>query len=225
MERDYRLVDVSHTVEDGMITYKGLPPPVITDHLTRERSRQIYAPGTEFQIGKIEMVANTGTYLDSPFHRYEDGTDLAGLDLCSLANLEGLVVRKVSVEERGITPAALIGLDVKAKAVLFHTGWDTRWRTESYSDGTHPFLMADAAAYLAQSGAALVGIDSYNIDDTKDGSRPAHSILLRHEIPIVEHLCGLGELPDHNFKFFAVPVKVEGFGTFPVRAFGIVPKR
>jgi len=222
MKRDYEIIDVCHTVEDGMITYKGLPAPVITDHLSRAASKQVYAAGTEFQIGKIEMVANTGTYLDSPFHRYAAGTDLAGLDLYSLANLDGLVVRRVDSPERGISLDTIRGLDLKAKAVLFHTGWDRRWRTEAYSDGNHPFLTAEAAEYLAQSGAALVGIDSYNIDNTKDGNRPAHSILLRQEIPIVEHLCGLGELPDDGFKFFAVPVKVKGMGTFPVRAFGIV---
>lgn len=225
MKRDYELIDVCHTVEDGMITYKGLPAPVITDHLTREESKNYYAAGTEFQIGKIEMVANTGTYLDSPFHRYAAGTDLAGLDLYSLANLEGIVVRRNHAAERPISAAAMTGLDVKGKAVLFHTGWDMRWRTAGYCDGTHPFLTADAAEYLAEAGAALVGIDSYNIDDTDDRSRPAHSILLRHGIPIVEHLCGLGELPDQDFKFFAVPVKVKGLGTFPVRAFGIVPRR
>ena len=225
MERDYELIDVCHTIEDGMITYKGLPAPVITDHLTRENSRKVYAPGTEFHIGKIEMVANTGTYLDSPFHRYADGTDLSGLDLYSLANLDGIVVRTVGAAERGISVAAMAGLDVKDKAVLFHTGWDKRWRTEAYSDGMHPFLTRAAAEYLAQSGAALVGIDSYNIDDTADGNRRAHSILLGAGIPIVEHLCGLGDLPDENFKFFAVPVKIKSFGTFPVRAFGIVIKR
>jgi arylformamidase len=219
---EYELIDVSHTVEDGMITYKGLPAPVITDHLTRAASQEFYAPGTEFQIGKIAMVANTGTYLDSPFHRYADGTDLAGLDLYALANLEGLIVRTVGAEARAIGADALMDLNLKDKAVLFHTGWDKYWRTEAYSDGNHPFLTADAAEYLAQSGATLVGIDSYNIDDNKDGSRPAHSILLRHGIPIVEHLCGLGELPDEDFKFFAVPVKVKAMGTFPVRAFGMV---
>lgn len=237
MHHDYELIDVSHTIEDGMVTYKGLPPPVITDHLSREQSRKVYAPGTEFHIGKIEMVANTGTYLDSPFHRYRDGADLAGLDLYSLANLDALVVRidhpsaaaapgtpGVGAAERAISVAAVAGLDVSAKAVLFHTGWDRRWRTEGYSDGTHPFLSADAAEHLANAGAVLVGIDSYNIDDTTGNSRPAHSILLRKGIPIVEHLCGLGELPDENFKFFAVPVKVKSFGTFPVRAFAIVPK-
>jgi kynurenine formamidase len=225
VERDYQLIDVCHTVEDGMITYKGLPAPVITDHLTRENSRKVYAPGTEFHIGKIEMVANTGTYLDSPFHRYADGTDLSGLDLYSVANLDSIVVRTLGAAERGISVATMAGLDVKDKAVLFHTGWDKRWRTEAYSDGTHPFLTRAGAEYLAQSGAALVGIDSYNIDDTADGNRPAHSILLGAGIPIVEHLCGLGDLPDENFKFFAVPVKIKSFGTFPVRAFGIVIKR
>ena len=206
MQRDYELIDVSHTIEDGMVTYKGLPSPVITDYLSREQSRKFYAPGTEFHIGKIEMVANTGTYIDSPFHRYPDGSDLAGLDLCSLANLDAVLVRKIGALEREISAEELAGFDVKAKAVLFHTGWDHRWRTEGYSDGSHPFLSADAADHLANARAALVGIDSYNIDDTADTSRPAHSILLRRGIPIVEHLCGLRELPDENFRFFAVPV-------------------
>lgn len=240
------LIDLSHTVEHGMITYKGLPAPVIWDHLTREASRAFYAPGTEFHIGNIKMVANTGTYLDSPFHRYEEGTDLAGLPLESLAYLEGVVVRHVGgaerelerarfpnmdtsvknrsgPEDRAITAAALENLDVKARAVLFHTAWDMRWRTEDYWNGKHPFLTADAAEYLAQAGAALVGIDSYNIDDTADGRRPAHSTLLAAGIPIVEHLCGLRELPSTGFRFFAVPVKVKSFGTFPVRAFAMVP--
>lgn len=205
-----------------MITYKGLPPPVISDHLSREDSTTRYASGTEFHIGKIEMVANTGTYLDSPFHRYADGTDLSALRLESLANLDGIVVRQVE-PGRAITAAALENLQLKDRAVLFHTGWDMHWRTEHYSTGGHPFLAGDAAEYLANAGATLVGIDSYNIDDTADGSRPAHSILLAQGIPIVEHLCGLRELPDDGFRFFAVPVKVKRFGTFPVRAFAIVP--
>ena len=224
MKRDYEIVDVCHTIHDGMITYKGLPPPVIGDHLTRERSREFYAPGTEFHIGKIEMVANTGTYLDSPFHRYAQGTDLAGLNLYSLANLEGVVVRRNVDAPRGITTAVFSHCDIEGKAVLFHTGWDMRWRTEAYSDGTHPFITADAAELLVEKGAALVGIDSYNIDDTGTGERPAHSLLLASNIPIVEHLCGLGDLPDSGFRFFAVPVKIKNFGTFPVRAFGIVSK-
>ena len=222
MSREFQLVDVSHSIEHGMITYKGLPAPVISDYLSREESQTRYAPGTEFQIGKIEMVANTGTYLDSPFHRYARGKDLAGLDLSSLANLDGIVVRCVDRSDPEITQEFFGALDVKDKAVLIHTGWDKHWRTEEYSSGNHPYLTEGAATYLAKNGAALVGIDSFNIDGTRDGTRPVHSVLLGHDIPIVEHLCGLGELPDRGFKFFAVPAKVRQFGTFPVRAFGIV---
>ena len=222
MSREFELIDVCHTVEHGMITYKGLPAPVISDYLSREESSNRYAPGTEFHIGKIEMVANTGTYLDSPFHRYARGKDLAALDLYSVANLDGIVVR---CAERTITEKAFGDTDVKDKAVLVHTGWDKHWRTEEYSSGNHPYLTEGAATYLAKNGATLVGIDSFNIDATRDGNRPVHSVLLGHDIPIVEHLCGLGELPDSGFKFFAVPVKVRNFGTFPVRAFGITDKR
>ena len=239
-----RLIDLSHSIEHGMITYKGLPPPVISDHLTREASRELYGPGTEFHIGKIEMVANTGTYLDSPFHRFREGKDLARLPLESLANLEGIVVRHVGraerelerarfpdlendadslTEDRAITAVVLEDLDLRRKAVLFHTAWDMRWRTEDYSNGRHPFLTSDAVKFLVDAGVALVGIDSYNIDDTAGGYRPAHSILLAAGIPIVEHLCGLRELPSTGFRFFAVPAKVKRFGTFPVRAFAIVP--
>jgi kynurenine formamidase len=202
-----------------MITYKGLPAPVISDHLSRQESRTRYAPGTEFHIGKIEMVANTGTYLDSPFHRYARGKDLAALDLNSIANLDAIVVRCSDQTEIG--DQVFTGIDVKGKAILVHTGWDKHWRTDEYSSGNHPFLNEAAATYLAKNGAVLVGIDSFNIDATRDGNRPALSVLLGHDIPIVEHLCGLGELPDRGFKFFAVPVKVRQFGTFPVRAFGI----
>lgn len=219
MSRDFELIDVCHTIEHGMITYKGLPAPVISDYLTRAESRNRYAPPTEFHIGKIEMVANTGTYLDTPFHRYARGKDLAALDLYSVANLDGIVVR---CTEQAIEESAFNNLDVKHKAVLVHTGWDRHWRTEEYSSGDHPYLTEAAATYLAKHDATLVGIDSFNIDSTRDGDRPAHSVLLGHDIPIVEHLCGLGELPDSGFKFFAVPVKVRNFGTFPVRAFAIV---
>jgi len=222
MSGQFQLIDVSHTIDDGMITYKGLPGPVITDHLSREDSRKVYAPGTEFHIGKLEMVANTGTYIDSPFHRYPDGADLAALDLYSLANLDGLVVRQTAREVREIGVSAIRELDVKGKAVLFQTDWDLHWRTDNYWNGKHPYLSEATAQILAESGAALVGIDSYNIDNTETGTRPAHSILLRHNIPIVEHLCGLRELPDSGFKFFAVPVKVRKFGTFPVRAFALL---
>jgi kynurenine formamidase len=214
-------IDLSHTIEDGMITYKGLPAPIICDYLSREQSRSHYAEGTQFQIGKIEMVANTGTYLDSPFHRYVDGPDLAELELDRLADLEGLVVRVLGSANRAIAHSAFAGLDVRGKAVLVHTGWSAHWRTDRYFEN-HPFLTEDAAAYLAAAGAALVGIDSLNIDDTVDGRRPVHSILLGAQIPIVEHMCGLDQLPGAGFRFFAVPPKVKGFGSFPVRAFAIV---
>jgi kynurenine formamidase len=215
------LVDVSHVVEHGMITYKGLPAPIICDYLSREESHKHYAAGTEFHIGKIKMVANTGTYLDSPFHRYADGKDLSQLLLSSIANLEGIVVRVGNSNGQAIEASRFRNLDVKDKAVLVHTGWDVHWGSEQYFEG-HPFLTSEAAKHLSDAGAKLVGIDSLNIDDIGDLSRPAHSILLRSDIPIVEHLCNLGDLPDEGFKFFAVPVKVKGMGTFPVRAFGIV---
>jgi len=216
-----QFVDVSHTVEHGLVTYRGLPAPVICDYLSREESKKLYAEGTEFQIGKIEMVANTGTYLDSPFHRYEDGSDLSQLSLDSVADLDGVVVGAVGAAGRAVGRAAFGGLDVRGRAVLVHTGWDAHWKTDRYFEG-HPFLSEDAARFLADEGAALVGIDSYNIDDTADLRRPAHSILLGAGVPIVEHMCNLGRLPREGFRFYAVPVKVRGFGTFPVRAFAIV---
>ena len=218
LSRMAALIDLSHTVEHGMITYQGLPAPFICDFLTREASRHVYAGGAEFHIGKIEMVANTGTYVDSPFHRYADGRDLAELPLESLAFLDGIVVHPAA---RSIGRSAFGDLDLRGKAVLVHTGWDRHWRTEQYFDG-HPFLTADAARHLAGSGIALAGIDSLNIDDTADLARPAHSILLGAGIPIAEHLCNLAALPDSGFRFFAVPVKVKRFGSFPVRAFAAV---
>jgi arylformamidase len=217
-----RFIDLSHTVEHGLITYKGLPAPIICDFLSREQSRQHYAEGTSFQIGKIEMVANTGTYLDSPFHRYKDGKDLSELELTSLANLDGAMLRAKGEAQGPIDVEAFAELDVKGKAVLIHTDWSQHWQSDKYFEGTHPFLTKDAAQFLADGGATLVGIDSYNIDDTADLTRPAHSILLDAGIPIVEHMCRLDELPASGFRFFAVPVKVKGMGTFPVRAFAVV---
>jgi arylformamidase len=214
-------IDVSHTVRDGLITYKGLPAPIICDYLSREDSRQHYAPGTEFNIGKIEMVANTGTYLDSPFHRFPDGKDLSELPLTSLADLDCHIFRFDSQKERAITAPMLKGPDLRGKAVLIHTGWSRHFATDHYFEG-HPYLTEDAAQFLRDAGAALVGIDSLNIDDTADGRRPVHTTLLHAEIPIVEHLTNLHNLPDRSVRFFAVPVKVERFGTFPVRAFGLV---
>ena len=220
MTTSTHLIDLSHTIEAGMITYKGLPAPVICDFLSREASRAHYAPGVEFHIGRIDMVANTGTYVDSPFHRYPDGKDLSELPLSSLANLDAVVVR-VPPGRRAIDAAAFDRLDMGGKAVIVHSGWSRHWRTDAYFEG-HPFLTGDAAELLRERGAALVGIDSYNIDDTADGGRPVHSTLLAADIPIAEHLTGLDRLPDGGFRFFAVPVKVRAFGTFPVRAFGIV---
>ena len=214
------LIDLSHTVENGMITYRGLPAPLICDFLSREQSRSLYADGTEFQIGKIEMVANTGTYLDSPFHRYADGADLSQLPLERLANLDSVVVRMDRSRGRAVGRKDLQGYELGGKAVLVHTGWDEHWRTDRYFEG-HPFLTREASELLVRAGAALVGIDSLNIDDTNDLTRPVHSLLLGAEIPIVEHLRGLDQLPDQGFRFFAVPVKVKGMGTFPVRAFGL----
>jgi kynurenine formamidase len=217
-----RLIDLSHTIEHGMITYKGLPPPIISDHLSREQSRANYAEGTEFQIGRIEMVANTGTYLDTPSHRFADGKDLSELDLDSLADLEALVVDVSKSGERAVSRGRFEGLPLRGKAVLVHTGWDAHWRTERYFNG-HPYLTADAAQFLRDAGVRLVGIDSFNIDDTADKRRPVHTTLLAAGIPIVEHLRGLGELPASGFRFSAVPVKVKGMGTFPVRAYATLP--
>ena len=214
-------VDVSHAVEHGMITYKGLPAPLISDFLSRDESRKHYAEGTEFQIGKIEMVANTGTYLDTPFHRYTDGADLSQLLLSQVAALEAIVIRANGLAERAVDISLFREADFRDKAVLIHTGWDAHWGSDQYFEG-HPFLTGETAQFLIDSGARLVGIDSYNIDDIRDASRPVHSLLLKSGIPIVEHLCNLNALPDEGFEFFAVPVKVKGMGTFPIRAFGIV---
>jgi kynurenine formamidase len=217
-----RLIDLSHTIEHGMTTYPGLPGPIICDYLSREASRGRYAEGVEFQIGKIEMVANTGTYIDSPFHRYSDGRDLSLLPLDSLAALDAIVVRVSPGAGRAISAEVFRSLQLERKAVLVQTGWDRYWRTERYLSGGHPFLTGDAAAFLVDAGVALVGIDSLNIDDMADLSRPVHTILLGNEVPVVEHLCNLGKLPEREFHFFAVPAKVAGVGTWPVRAFGHV---
>ena len=216
-----RLFDLSHAVEAGMVTYRGLPGPVITDHLSREASRALYAPGTTFQIGRIEMVANTGTYVDAPSHRWEDGADLSRLPLEILAGRPGISLKVPFADGLAIGARALEGLDVAACAVLFATGWSQFWGTSRYQERS-AHLTRDAAELLAAKGAAIVGIDSHNIDDTDDKTRPVHSILLRAGIPIVEHLRGLEALPPTGFRFYAVPVKVVGMGTFPVRAFAEV---
>jgi arylformamidase len=216
-----QVIDLSHVIEEGMTTYKGLPGPHICDFWTREGSAANYDDGSTFQIGRIDMVANTGTYLDSPFHRYADGADLAQLKLASLADVPAIVLRRPW--ENGIETDAsdFGGLDVRGKAVLVHTGWDRNWRTDSYF-GEHPYLTAAAAAWLADHGAAIVGIDSANIDNMHVRARPVHTALLGAGIPICEHMTGLGGLPDEGFCFSAVPPKVKGMGTFPVRAYAVV---
>lgn len=214
-----KLIDLSHVIEDGLVTYKGLPAPHVCDFLSRETSRANYEPGTEFQIGQITLVGNTGTYLDTPFHRYADGEDLADVGLERLVDLPGLVVRART--DGAVDADAFRGLDVAGRAVLVHTGWDRHWCTEAYYEN-HPFLTEAAAALLCEGGARLVGIDSHNIDDTRGRTRPVHSRLLGDGVLIVEHLRGLEQLPDGPFRFFAVPPKVKAFGTLPVRAFAMV---
>ncbi len=218
-----RLIDVSHTIEHGMVTYPGFLAPTIADWLSRDASRARYASGTTFQLGRIDLLANTGTYIDAPFHRYEGGTDIADYPLAAVADLEGIVLRATDRTggERALDASAFRGHDLGGKAVLLHTGWDVHWRTERYGSG-HPFLTRAAAEHLVAARAALVGIDSLNIDDAADGTRPVHTLLLGAGIPIVEHLCNLGELPDTGFRFFAAPVKVRGMGSFPVRAFALL---
>jgi arylformamidase len=205
------------------VTYKGLPAPLICDHLSRVQSRQHYAEGTEFQIDRIEMVGNTGTYLDTPYHRYADGYDLAGLDIERISNSPGIVVRVEGAIDRAIDWATFAASDVNGKAVLVHTGWDRHWRTDQYFEG-HPYLTETAAAYLRDRGAILVGIDSFNIDNVDGNTRPVHSTLLAAGIPIVEHMTNLGALPVTGFRFTAAPPKVKAMGTFPVRAHAIIDR-
>lgn len=217
-----RLVDLSHTVTDGLITYPGLPAPVISDHLSFEDSHAVYAEGTEFSIGRIEMVANTGTYLDTPGHRHRDGHDLSRLPLEKCALLPAVVV--TGPPTGAVELSAFEGTEVAGTAVLIRTGWDTHFGSDQYGAPEHPFLATDAATWLADHGAVLVGIDSVNIDATPPrGDRPVHTLLLDREIPVVEHLTGLDRLPATGATFTAVPVKVAGMSTFPVRAFAALP--
>ena len=216
-----RLIDVSHEIEAGMITYPGLPAPMISDHLNRQASESGYAPGTTFQIGRIEMVANTGTYVDAPFHRFEDGADLAGLPLERLADLPGLVIDVAARQNRAIEVGQIRRSDLRGRAVLIRTGWDIHWRTPQYGEYA-PFLTRGAAEFFAAVQPAMVGIDSVNIDDRSDGTRPAHTLLLQAGIPIAEHLCHLEKLPPSGFRFHCVPIKFRGVGTFPVRAYAVI---
>jgi kynurenine formamidase len=217
-----RLVELSHVIRPGMITYPGLPAPAITPFLTREASRDRYAPGTEFAIDQLTMVGNTGTYLDAPYHRFADGDDLAAIPLDRTAGLPAVLIRVTGAQSRGIGTGALAAVDVRGKAVLLHTGDDTRFGTPQYADGAH-FLTRAGAEWLAGQDVALVGIDAINIDDTGDAARPAHTVLLAAGIPVVEHLTGLAQLPPSGATFSAVPLRVAGLGTIPVRAYAQLP--
>lgn len=216
------IVDLSHTIADGTVTYPGLPGPVISDHLSREASRDRYAPGYEFQIGRIEMVSNTGTYLDTPFHRYADGGDLATLDLSRVVAVPGVIIDARADQEAGV--GLLDGRDLAGRAVLFHTGWDRHWGTDRYGETDHPYLAVATAERLVEAGAAVVGIDSVNIDDTRTGERPIHSLLLAAGIPIIEHLTHLDRVAGRPFDFTATPPAISGMGTFPVRAVAVLPE-
>ena len=211
-----KFIDLSHTIFEGLVTYKGLPGPVICDYLSREQSKANYEEGTSFQIGKIEMVTNTGTYIDCPFHRFEQGKDLSEVELEQFADLEAITIDARNVSAVGIE--YFTSREIRNKAVLVFTDWARHWNTESYFEN-HPYLTAEAAGYLKECRVKLVGIDSHNIDDTQSRSRPVHSTLLAADILIVEHLCNLGELPQNGYRFNAVPPKFKGAGTFPVRAY------
>jgi kynurenine formamidase len=216
-----RLIDLSHPIADGLITYPGLPAPEITAHLSHEDSHRIYAPGTEFAIGRISMVGNTGTYLDSPYHRFRTGPDLAALPLASVAGLDVTVVRLGGPASRGVGPDAFAGTAVAGRAVLIETGWSRHFGTPEYGTGA-PFLTRAGAEFLASGGAALVGIDSVNIDDVADPQRPAHTILLGAGIPVLEHLTNLAAVPADGAVLHAAPPRIHGLGTFPVRAYVLV---
>ena len=215
------MIDLSHVIESGMITYKGFPAPLVCDFMSREASQQHYSSGTSFQIGKIEMVANTGTYLDSPYHRFAHGEDVSELALARLAGLEAIVVNVDGMDGRSVDRGVFLPFDVRGKAVLVHTGWARHWRTDRYFEG-HPYLTESAALHLQERGATLVGIDSLNIDDTSGGDRPVHTALLGAGIPIVEHLCNLEKVPASGARFTAAPARVKGMGSFPVRAYATV---
>ncbi|MFD0690609.1 cyclase family protein [Actinomadura fibrosa] len=217
-----RFVELGHVIREGMVTYPGLPAPVITPYLTREASRDRYAPATEFQMDTITICGNTGTYLDAPFHRYADGGDLASVGLEQTVDLPATVVRVGGADGLGVDVGALAGLDVRGAAVLLHTGDSARFGTPAYAEDRH-FLTRAGAEWLVAQGAALVGIDALNIDDTADGERPAHTVLLAAGIPVVEHLTGLDQLPPTGARFTAVPLRIADFGTVPVRAFARLP--
>lgn len=221
MSHRRRIVELSHPIRHGMQTYPGLPGPEISDHLSRFASREKYPPGTEFQIGRITLVANTGTYLDTPFHRYPDGPDLSTLELTRLADLAGVLIEATDAPA-GLGPELFADRQLTGRAVLIRTGWDRHWGSPEYESADHPYLTAAAVAWLVSQRPALVGIDSVNIDNMADLSRPAHTELLANRTPIVEHLCDLHQLPADGFRFHAAPAPVVGMGSFPVRAYAVL---
>ncbi len=218
-----RMIDLSHTLEHGMHTYPDLPGPEVSDFLTHAETAHRYAPGVGFHFAKIEMLGQTGTWVDAPLHRYENGKDVADLPLERLADLDACLVRPDLSRTRAIEPEVFAGLDLRGRAVLIATGWSRHWRSDVYAAGGHPFLTRDTAELLLESGAALVGVDSLNVDDTSDPERPVHSLLLANDMPIAEHMTNFDALPEGPFRFHAVPVKAKGMSTFPVRAFAVAP--
>ena len=216
-----KYIDLSHTIDNGLKTYKGLPAPVICDYYSREDSKKNYADGSEFQIARIDMVANTGTYIDCPFHRFEHGEDFNQIKLDRLVNIDAVCIRHDYRNSLEIPLDSVQGIDLRAKAVLFNTSWSKHWNTDAYYEN-HPYVSTELASYLMEQEVKLVGIDSHNIDDTRFGMRPVHTILLEAGILIVEHLCNLNALPDSGFHFSAVPPKICGVGSFPVRAMATI---
>jgi arylformamidase len=212
-------VDLSHDITAGMVTYPGLPVPEVADHLSREAAEEIYGPGLTFQIGLVTMCTNTGTYLDVPFHRFADGHDLTGLDLDRVAGVPAVCIDRVGDVAIDLSDTDLSGLE--GHAVLIRTDHSRHWGSDDYFVD-HPFITESAAEALVAAGVACVGIDTLNIDSTQTGERPVHTALLRNEIPIIEHLTNLHELPSDGFAFTAVPPKIEGCGTFTVRAFATI---
>jgi arylformamidase len=219
-----RLVDLTQPIDESIPMFPGLPGLELSTVLSREASRAHYAEGVEFLIQRYAITGNSGTYMDTPYHRYPHGLDLATLPLESTVGLPGVRIDArdaMTSGRRRIDESFLNGTDVRGKAVLCWTGWDDRWPGDDYLE-PNPFLCRELATNLIAGGAVLVGIDTWNIDDTEDMSRPAHSVLLSHGIPIVENLCGLGNLSMEGFQFSAAPLPVRRGTAIPVRAYAVI---
>lgn len=220
------VIDLSHVIHHAMTTDPRLPAVRVADLWTREQSASRYSPGVSFQIASVELPQNTGTYIDLPYHRHEGMAGSWDFPLERLVDLPGVLfdMRKtLPLRDRPLIHRHdLAGLDLRGRAVIFLTGWDAHWGSQSYGAGNHPALSADGAEALRDAGAALFGIDSINADDFADLARSAHTILLKAEIPIVENLTGVEALVGKRFRFTAAPAKVKGLGSFPVRAYATV---